>query len=315
MTCMPANADLRGTPHLWPTGTSAQHQIVAAARSAEARAHITSALHGVAPVRFLSSLAVLEPSHDAVTPLLGLLYLEAGDQPATALDWVATVYPFRARWTDVPVVAYAQYSVDVMRQCLHAGIAGASDLVVRGSHDLAAAITPILERRSAHPMIRAIIAAILQEHGPLGSPILGILRYAIEHVRERVTVDKPVGVSYLSRWILTNRLEYAGLESPERFLMWTRILVLAWLLRNDDYSVNRAIRILGFDAAALRHLVARYLEHSCEGLRGPHGVDHVVQAMLRERRRSFTILAVAQTIVLPAESLPERDRNGIMLPL
>jgi AraC-like DNA-binding protein len=302
----------RPTSRLWPTGTAAEHEIVAAVRPAEARIHITGALRDVAQVRFLPSLATLDHTHDSAAPLLGLLYLDGHDQPAAAQDWVATVYPFRARWTDVPVVAYAHYSADVMRQCLHAGLAGVTDLVVRGSQDLAEVITPILERRSAHPMIRAIISEVLQVRGPLNADTVRIFHYALEHVRERLTVNELAAGVGVSRRTVTNYLAHAGLESPERFLMWSRILVLAWLLRNETFSVNRAIRILGFDSPAFRHLVARYLEHSCEGLRGPDGIAHVVLAMSRDATVTRGAPAFASVTVLPAESLPVVSPSGII---
>lgn len=297
---------------LWPTGTAAVHEIVVAARPAEARAHIALALRGITHVRFLPSLATTEDACHYEAPLLGLLYLDGDHQLADAQDWVATVYPFRARWSDVPVVAYAHHSAGVMRQCLHAGHAGVSDLVVRGAHDLVAFITPILERRSAHPMVRGIISEVLAARDPLGADALHIFRYALEHVRECLSVNELAQGVGVSRRTVANHLAHAGLDSPERFLMWTRILALAWLLRNEVYSVNRAIQILGFDLAAFRHLVARYLDHSCERLRGPGGVSRVVVAMGRHTANRHASSVADSDTGLPTESLPARMADGII---
>ena len=253
----------------------------------------------------------MEGAYEGIAPLLGLLYLDAGGCHEDSQDWVSTVYPFKARWADVPVIAYAQYSADTMRQCLHAGHVGVSEVIVRGSHDLAESITPILERRSAHPMVRAIISDVLRVRGQLEVQAVRIFHYALEHVRERLTVNELAAGLGVSRRTVTNQLAHAGLESPERFLMWSRILVLAWLLRNETYSINRAIQILGFESPAFRHLVARYLDHSCEGLRGPDGLAHVVLAMARDR-----IVAPAQVhtsvTALPSESLPSTGPIAII---
>ncbi len=313
MGCGLETTSPRGLPRLWPTGSAAKHEIVVAARPAEARQHITHALRGVAQVRFLPSLAIQDHLQDSATPLLGLLYLDGQAPLADANEWVATVYSFRAQWVDVPVVAYAHYSIDAMRQCFHAGHAGVVDLVVRGSHDLAVAITPLLERRSAHPLIRAIIKEVQHERGYLGAEALGILRFALEHVRERPNVTALATGAGVCRRTLNTHLGQSGLDSPERFLMWVRILVLAWLLRDETYSVNRAMRILGFDSPIpLRHLVARYLGHSCEGLRGADGVAHVVQAMVR--RTAVTPKSASSRLVtaLPAESLLTSETDGII---
>ncbi|GEM_PF-2017711 len=313
MDCGPDTGATRGKSRLWPTGTAAKHEIVAAARSAEARQHITSALRGVAQVRFLPSLATRDSSRDSETPLLGLLYLDSHDPLADAQEWVATVYPFRAQWPGVPVVAYAHYSIDTMRQCFDAGHAGVSDLVVRGSRDLAGVVRPIVERRSAHPMIRAIIREVLHVRGPLGVDALGILCFALEHVRERLSVAALAAGVGVCRRTVTNHLAQAGLDSPERFLMWVRILVLAWLLRDETYSINRAMQVLGFDSPIpLRHLVARYLGYSCEGLRDSAGVAHVVQAMDRSAAITRGAPGARSDTGLPAESLLRDGADGII---
>jgi AraC-like DNA-binding protein len=301
---------MRQEHRLWPTGSAAHHEILAAARPAEARQHISCALRGLAQVRFLPSLAVQVSSGESETPLLGLLYLDGHIPPSDAEEWVATVYPFRAQWPDVPVVAYAHYSVDVMRQCFEAGHAGVSDLVVRGSHDLAGVVRPIVERRSAHPMIRAIIREVLRVRGPVGVDAVGILRFALEHVRDRLSVTALAAGVGVSRRTLTNRLAKVGLDSPERFLMWVRILVLAWLLRDEAYSINRAVQILGFDSPiSLRHLVVRYLGHSCEWLRCSEGVGHVAQAMAGN---AAIISSTCSDTGLPAESLLTDSASGII---
>jgi len=296
--------ETRAGRKLWPTGTAREHEIVAVARAPEARSHIVAVFREITQVRFLPSLTALETSYESDIPLLGLLYLDGQAEQADADTWTLGVTRFCDRWQAIPVVGYAPLSSAAMRQCVLAGQAGVSTLVIRGVEDPIHVLGPVLERRSAQPLIRDIIAEVLDARERPSDDALRILRYCLEHVRDHLTVrGLAAGIGVSARTVATY-LASARFPSPERLIMCARLLVAAWLLRDRRCSVNRAALTLGVEAAALRHLAARYLGHGAEELRGPRGIAHVVGAMQAHLRPPITLLTVGSETPLRAESLP-----------
>jgi AraC-like DNA-binding protein len=285
---------------LWPTGSATRHEILAAAQPPEVRGHIVAALRGVADVRLVSSLAGLEDSQTGDAPLLGLVYLDGQGAPADTDRWMVDVQRFRERWTAVPVIAYAPCTAEAMRQCLRAGHAGISEIAIRGIDNLAHVLGPMLERRSAQPIIRDIIGEVIQARGRLTHEALRVLRHCLDHLRDGLTVRTLADGVGVSPRTVANHLAAGRLPTPERLIMWARLLALAWLLRDEQCSVNHAAHILGGDAGggSLRSLAARYLGHPPEWLRGPAGVGNVVRAMGRPPLvRSNAPLAGSDTIL------------------
>jgi len=192
-----------------------------------------------------------------------------------------------------------------MRQCvLAAGEGAIRTIVIRGLDDPIRVLGPLLERRSAEPFIRDIVGEVLDGRARPGTVALQLLRYCLEHVRERVTVRDLADSVELSSRTVSTYLNDAEFPSAERLIMFARLLVMAWLRSDPRCSVNRAAALLAMEPSALRHLTAHYLGRSPEGLRGPHGVAAVVRAMHRASDLEPDVPLAGSVTPFPAESLP-----------
>jgi len=269
-------------PRLWPSGSAREHEVLVVTVRDDAPTDVVAFLRGTARVRTVRSLAAPDAPQQIDAPLAVLLDLDRGRELTDLPSITRSVTQFRALWTTtVPVVGYAPLTAEAMRLCVAAGQAGMETVLIRGIDNPSRLLGPVLERRSAEPLVQDILAGALEVGGNTSDDTLRMLRFSLEHVRDRVTVLQLAASLGVSARTVATYLAGARWPSPERFIMYTRLLVLAWLVRDPACSVNRAALMLGMDGASVRHLVARYMGRSADSLRGPDGLAEVVHAMRR----------------------------------
>ena len=189
-----------------------------AGRGAEPASPAT--FRGVAAVRFLPSLAACESEHDVEATLLGLLYCD-GREEGSDRDRLQTIRRFTERWTTIPLVAYAPFTPTAMHQCWSARKAGVGTLVIRGHDNLLTVLAPLLERRSAQPIMRDIHAEFFDTQPQPSEAAWHVMQYCLTHVRDGLTVARLADVSRVCPRTMATTLSRAAWPSPERLISCT----------------------------------------------------------------------------------------------
>jgi AraC-like DNA-binding protein len=253
--------------------------------SVEARTHITTLMRGLVRVRHADATQLSALAQNA-SVCAGLLYLDGNYGRISHVTWLAHVSEFHQASTRRPLIAYAPVTPSAMRQCLLATQAGVHDVAIRGYDDLRLFVRRSLESHYARPMAAEIVDQVSGACGPLDEEAAQVVRCCVQEARARLTVDGLASALGLSRRTVAKRLHAAGLPAPESLIMWGRLLVAAWLLRNPRCSVARTALELGFPSAqALRGLAGRYLGYPPDALRVPSGVANVAMALSRAAGR------------------------------
>jgi AraC-like DNA-binding protein len=277
-----ANGTGAATPRARPPQTSdlGRCEILAAAPSHAVRTHIADALRDVAVVWFATGVAGLCRLGSCAAPAAGLLYLDGSYDRLDAARWVAGVQQFRGLWRSMPLIGYAPVTPEAFRQWGYATQAGVTEIALIGWDQLPDVVGRVAESAAARTMAFDIMQQVVDAAGPLPESALQLVRYCVEHAREGLTVGQLATDLGLSRRTMAYRLRAAELPPPESLIMWGRLLVVAWLLRNPGYSVNQAARTLGWhELSALRSLAMSYLGHSPSVLREPGAVARVAMGM------------------------------------
>jgi AraC-like DNA-binding protein len=245
------------------------------------RFHIAETLRQIAAVRFEAAVADLNHLSATARPMAAILYLDGSYDQTETVRWVAQVRQLRASWHALPLIGYAPMTPQAFQQGVHATKAGVDDVALHGCDGLC----EIVGRHIAATARRGMTDEILQQVVALGIPVdaetVRIVRYCIEHARESLTVGQMARGLYSARRTIANRLRAAHLPPPESLIMWTRLLVAAWLLQDPVCTINEAARRLGWrDLSTLRSLSMSYLGHQPRLLREPGAIARVVTNMI-----------------------------------
>jgi AraC-like DNA-binding protein len=258
-----------------------QRAILVAAPVGTVRTHIAGALHHTAPLRFESDVAALNRLSCTVGPMAGLLYLDGSYDHGDALQWLAQVRQLRTTWTALPLIGYAPPTASAFQQGLRAARAGVDEIALQGSDTLRDVVDRLIATTTRRSMAAELLRHVTAVSAPLPADTLHVVRHCIEHARDCLTVDRLAHDVGMSRRTVAYRLKVARLPAPEPLIMWSRLLVAAWLLQDPHYPVNKAARALGWrELSALRSLSMNYLGHQPRLLRDVGAIARVATSMV-----------------------------------
>lgn len=251
------------------------------AANGDARLHIDLALRAVVDVRFTSGLTELVRLGAPTVAVGGLLYFDGSYDYMAADHWIAQVRQLRTLWASLPLIGYMPVTATAVRQGLAAVRAGVDELALRGTDPLPQVITRLLTIPGRRERTAEIVRHVLEAAGPLPDGALRLLQYCIEHATDRLSIERIAADMGVSRRTLGNRLKDTPLPSPEPLIMWTRLLVAAWLLRDPHRSINQTARSLGFqELSGFRSLAMSYLRQPATSLREPGSIARVAARMV-----------------------------------
>ncbi len=254
--------------------------IFAAVPSGAVRAHIADSLRPIADVLFRDRVADLVTVDRTVIPKVGLFYLDGSYDRLDSDRWIAAIRQLRALWTSLPLIGYAPVTAKAFRQGLHAASVGMDEIALHGWDTLPDVVGRVLRANGTRDMTAEIMRRVRGGIGTMPDNASAIVGYCVEHARPGLTVEQLAVEVGLSRRTLAYRLRDARLPAPESLIMWTRLLVAAWLLRDPDCSVNAAARALGWrEVSGLRSLTMSYLGCQPTVLRQPGAISQIVMTM------------------------------------
>jgi AraC-like DNA-binding protein len=269
------------------TGKNTQ-AILAAVPHGAVRVHIADTLKHLAVVRFEPGVRELNLLGDTCRPVAALLYVDGSYDQVGIPHWVAQVRQLRAAWRSLPLIGYAPLTAKAFEQGVYATNAGVNEIALQGSHMLRDAVGRIVAATASDNMVGDIMRYVTAATTPLSDTTQRIIWHCIAHAHEGLTVGTLAAAIGLSRRTLTYRLKLASLPAPEQLIMWCRLLVAAWLLRDPSCAVNDAARALGWrELSALRSLAMKYLGCQPRTLRDASAIPIVAARMAASGRRTL----------------------------
>jgi AraC-like DNA-binding protein len=195
----------------------------------------------------------------------------------TRKDGVLRVFRFKQRYPLTPLIVWGE--VDG-REIFRLGKAGATELVFSRDADDDALVGEVLETALENELGRIIdsrLRARVSEEGR------AIVRYAAEHIPERVNVPDLAEAHGVSVSTLERRFEHWGLPTPGRLLLWLRVIWgLRWLIE-PGRSVESVADQLGYSSgAAFRRAIKATMGGRPSPLRNNQGLDSALDAIVAE---------------------------------
>ena len=154
----------------------------------------------------------------------------------------------RRSFPAVPVVAHCALMHQDVAGLAAVFEAGACTVALHGSGTAQATLNQILIQTDRE----RLAAAVLRELKPVTSAALTwLVRYCFAHCREELTVDRIAQACGIPRRTLSYQLRRDGLPSAERLIIWSRLLMTAYLLESATRSVEQIAYELGFSSGAV----------------------------------------------------------------
>jgi AraC-like DNA-binding protein len=195
----------------------------------------------------------------------------------TRKDGALRVFRFAQRFPFTPLIAWGD--VDG-RELFRLGKAGAADVVISRHADDPALVREILDlalTRGVWPTIEAQLRDRIEPDG------MELVRYAAEHISDRVQVPELAAAFDVSISTLERRCERWRLPTPGRLLLWLRVLHgLRWL-SEPGRSVESVGHQLGYSSgAAFRRALKATLGARSGSVRGQTDLDTAIGMFVSE---------------------------------
>ncbi|MBW3571148.1 MAG: hypothetical protein KY467_08580 [Gemmatimonadetes bacterium] len=195
--------------------------------------------------------------------------------PDAAVDGVEGFGQLRADQPAVALLPYGRFDGGRARVLLRLSLVGVRDVVIRGRDDEPDAIRD----RVARSLSRRVVDTVCERVSDLfPAPLRPLLQYLLENACTPLDPARAARSQYCHPKTLRARLRQAGLPSLNRLIVWTRLFYAAHLLAGTGRSAEQVARVLGYpSAAALRAQVQRYARTHVRELRGPRGLELLLE--------------------------------------
>lgn len=236
---------------------SARHVVLAWLADRIGLARLRGALPPGAEVRSCASAHHLLADLDRLGAV-GAVVVEPRDPQGHSTAPIVEL--LRARWPQVPVLAYCDVSPrggGGSGDILALARAGVTELVMRGVDDERFALERHLASAARRCALDDAAGDLLQELPP---PARTLLRHALERATAPLTIAGVAAALGVTRRTLLRRCARAGLPAPQELFAWCRLLAAAAELERSGASLDRVAHELQFPSGpALRKLVRRHL--------------------------------------------------------
>jgi AraC-like DNA-binding protein len=173
-------------------------------------------------------------------------------------------------------IAYADFARRPPRDLIRFAEAGVRDVIGdrRGAElrDLVA-----LLRHPPSPPLATMVTATMEEHAqPLAQ---GILECVVADAAKGLTPAMLAKRLHVSRDTVARQLRMANLPSPNRLIVWGRILTGGWLLARYRWTVERAAAYLRYSSpGTFRNQLRQCAGTSARALRAEGGLGRMMEA-------------------------------------
>jgi len=198
--------------------------------------------------------------------------------PAAAFERVRQL---KRRSPQLTVIAYSTINAAQAHDLFDAGREGIDGLIVAEVDDSPRALLAFIENaesRSLASMLRRLLEGI-------DEAVVDAVLLSVSRAHERLSPQTLARLLALPRRLLADRLAAAALPSPQRLLMWGRLIVAAHLLEDPRRTADRVAASLSFPSgSAFRNVCRRYLHATPSEIRQRGGAPFVARAMIRHAR-------------------------------
>lgn len=185
----------------------------------------------------------------------------------------------KRRFPRMGTVAYVDPAVDRLRDLFDAGRSGVDALILADRDDDALSITATLEQAEARG-VAGLVRPIVENLRP---SVRDAVMVVVTRAHDHLSADELARRVTLSRRVLAKHLEQATFPSPQRLIMWGRLLVAAHLLEDGQRSADNVALALHFPSgSAFRNSCQRYLQATPSQIRARGGAEWVIARMLAD---------------------------------
>lgn len=180
-------------------------------------------------------------------------------------------------------MAYADFARRAPADLIRLGEAGIRGAVEDRSGEEVRDLSALLRDPPPPPLASLIAGNVTASNEEWTRPVI---REVVAAARERLTPATLSARLHTTPATLARGLRRVGLPSPNRLIVWGRLLTAAWLLSTRSWTVERVALHLGYASdGTLRNQLRGYMGASTRSLRQGDGFRRVLDTF-REVRRS-----------------------------
>lgn len=188
---------------------------------------------------------------------------------------------FHHRFPSVALLPYAEFSPRRVPDVLRLAGLGVRQLVVRGQDDGPDELSRRVRSAGADGLCGAVLRAL---GGAVPPSLAPLVCHLLQHTGAPLCPDQAARVSFCHPKTLRAHLRVARLPSLNRLIVWTRLFHAAYLLGEDDRSVESVALALDFPSVgALRVQLRRYAGVCPQQVREGGGLAPLLRAFLAQR--------------------------------
>ena len=249
---------------------------------AGSRDRLSRQLSDVARLRFFASSLDLQSF--VRRSRTDLVIIEAADAAGT--DNAGAVAAIRRISRTIPILVLCRMVASHARSLMSLARAGADDIVLEDIDDLAAVVSKHAHRTEDVATVQEVLDDLRLLAPAAAYPVVS---HCVANAGRGLRVDTLARALGVSRRTLCNRLAAAGMAPPSTILMWSRLILAAYLLTGTGRSVERVAASSGFaSAAAFRVACKRYTGFRPLEIRRANARDRVVQLFLSTQPTAAT---------------------------